>query len=35
MFGELGRLMSTPVVLGAVMRLPLGIWTDRFGGAYG
>jgi NNP family nitrate/nitrite transporter-like MFS transporter len=29
---EFGLLASTPVLLGAVMRLPLGIWTDRFGG---
>ncbi len=29
---EFGLLTSTPVFLGAIMRLPLGIWTDRFGG---
>ncbi len=29
---QFGLLTSTPVLLGAVMRLPLGIWTDRFGG---
>lgn len=29
---EFGLLVSTPVLLGAAMRLPLGIWTDRFGG---
>jgi NNP family nitrate/nitrite transporter-like MFS transporter len=29
---EFGLLTSMPVFLGAVMRLPLGIWTDRFGG---
>jgi MFS transporter, NNP family, nitrate/nitrite transporter len=29
---EFGLLTATPVLLGAVMRLPLGIWTDRFGG---
>jgi MFS transporter, NNP family, nitrate/nitrite transporter len=29
---EFGLLTSTPVLLGALMRLPLGIWTDRFGG---
>ena len=29
---EFGLLTSTPVLLGAVMRLPLGAWTDRFGG---
>jgi NNP family nitrate/nitrite transporter-like MFS transporter len=29
---EFGLLTATPVLLGAMMRLPLGIWTDRFGG---
>ena len=29
---EFGLLTSTPVLFGAAMRLPLGIWTDRFGG---
>lgn len=29
---EFGLLTATPVLLGAVMRLPMGIWTDRFGG---
>jgi len=29
---EFGLLTSTPVLFGAVMRLPLGVWTDRFGG---
>lgn len=29
---EFGLLTATPVLLGAVMRLPLGVWTDRFGG---
>lgn len=29
---QFGLLTSTPVLTGAVMRLPLGIWTDRFGG---
>lgn len=29
---EFGLFTSTPVLLGAVMRVPLGIWTDRFGG---
>ena len=29
---EFGLLTSMPVLLGAAMRLPLGIWTDRFGG---
>jgi NNP family nitrate/nitrite transporter-like MFS transporter len=29
---EFGLLSSTPVLTGALLRLPLGIWTDRFGG---
>jgi MFS transporter, NNP family, nitrate/nitrite transporter len=29
---EFGLLTSAPVLLGALMRLPLGVWTDRFGG---
>lgn len=29
---EFGLLTSTPVLTGALFRLPLGIWTDRFGG---
>lgn len=29
---EFGMLTSTPVLSGALMRLPLGAWTDRFGG---
>lgn len=29
---EFGLLTATPVLSGAVMRLPLGAWTDRFGG---
>ena len=29
---EFGLLSSTPVLTGALFRLPLGIWTDRFGG---
>jgi NNP family nitrate/nitrite transporter-like MFS transporter len=29
---EFGLLTSTPVLAGALFRLPLGIWTDRFGG---
>jgi NNP family nitrate/nitrite transporter-like MFS transporter len=29
---EFGLLTSTPVLTGALMRLPLGTWTDRFGG---
>ncbi|WP_454688649.1 MFS transporter [Achromobacter aloeverae] len=29
---QFGLLTSTPVLTGAVFRLPLGIWTDRYGG---
>jgi len=29
---ELGLLTATPVLTGSLFRLPLGIWTDRFGG---
>jgi MFS transporter, NNP family, nitrate/nitrite transporter len=29
---EFGLLTSTPVLTGALLRLPLGVWTDRFGG---
>ncbi len=29
---EFGLLTSTPVLTGALFRLPFGIWTDRFGG---
>jgi len=29
---QFGLLTATPVLLGALMRLPLGVWTDRFGG---
>lgn len=29
---QFGLLTSTPVLTGALLRLPLGIWTDRFGG---
>lgn len=29
---EFGLLTATPVLSGAALRLPLGIWTDRFGG---
>jgi NNP family nitrate/nitrite transporter-like MFS transporter len=29
---EFGLLTSIPVLTGALFRLPLGIWTDRFGG---
>ncbi|MFI4934079.1 MAG: nitrate/nitrite transporter [Caulobacterales bacterium] len=28
---EFGLLTATPVLTGALLRLPLGIWTDRFG----
>lgn len=29
---EFGLLTAAPILSGAVLRLPLGIWTDRFGG---
>ncbi len=29
---EFGLLTATPVLTGSLIRLPLGIWTDRFGG---
>jgi MFS transporter, NNP family, nitrate/nitrite transporter len=29
---QFGLLTSTPVLTGALFRLPFGIWTDRFGG---
>lgn len=29
---EFGLLTATPVLTGALFRVPLGIWTDRFGG---
>lgn len=29
---QFGLLTATPVLTGAMFRLPLGIWTDRFGG---
>lgn len=29
---EFGLLTSTPVLSGAIMRLPFGVWTDRHGG---
>ncbi len=29
---EFGLLTSTPVLTGALSRVPLGIWTDKFGG---
>src|SRR6516164_7613628 len=29
---QVGLLTATPVLTGALFRLPLGIWTDRYGG---
>ncbi|MCA3183507.1 MAG: MFS transporter, partial [Cupriavidus sp.] len=29
---EFGLLAATPVLSGSLIRVPLGIWTDRFGG---
>src|SRR5262245_22857049 len=29
---QFGLLTATPVLTGALFRLPLGLWTDRFGG---
>ena len=29
---EFGILVATPVLTGSLIRLPLGMWTDRFGG---
>ena len=29
---EFGMLVATPVLTGSLIRLPLGMWTDRFGG---
>jgi len=29
---EFGLLAATPVLTGSLIRLPLGMWTDRFGG---
>jgi MFS transporter, NNP family, nitrate/nitrite transporter len=29
---EFGVLVATPVLTGSLIRLPLGMWTDRFGG---
>ncbi|MDO8249006.1 MAG: nitrate/nitrite transporter [Rhodoferax sp.] len=29
---EFGILIATPVLTGSLIRLPLGMWTDRFGG---
>jgi NNP family nitrate/nitrite transporter-like MFS transporter len=30
---EFGLLTAMPVLTGSLIRVPLGIWTDRFGGA--
>ena len=29
---EFGLLTATPVLTGSLIRVPLGIWTDRYGG---
>jgi MFS transporter, NNP family, nitrate/nitrite transporter len=29
---QFGLLTATPILTGALLRLPLGVWTDRFGG---
>src|SRR5690348_14153960 len=29
---QFGVLTATPILTGALLRLPFGIWTDRFGG---
>ncbi len=29
---QLGWLIGTPVLTGSILRLPVGIWTDRYGG---
>ena len=29
---EFGLLMATPVLTGSLIRVPLGIWTDKYGG---
>ena len=29
---EFGLLAATPVLTGSLIRLPLGMWTDKFGG---
>jgi MFS transporter, NNP family, nitrate/nitrite transporter len=29
---QFGLLMATPVLTGSLIRVPLGLWTDRFGG---
>lgn len=31
---QFGALTATPVLTGALLRLPLGVWTDRFGAAW-
>ncbi|MBX9948253.1 MAG: MFS transporter [Candidatus Obscuribacterales bacterium] len=30
--GQLGWLIGTPVLTGSIIRLPVGVWTDRYGG---
>ena len=29
---QFGLLTATPILTGSLVRVPLGIWTDRFGG---
>ncbi|MDO9219485.1 MAG: MFS transporter, partial [Thiobacillus sp.] len=29
---EFGILIATPVLTGSLIRVPLGMWTDKFGG---
>src|SRR3990167_6746863 len=29
---QFGLLTATPVLTGSLIRVPLGVWTDRFGG---
>ena len=29
---EFGLLIAMPVLTGSLIRLPMGMWTDRFGG---
>ena len=29
---EFGLLTATPVLTGSLIRVPLGIWTDKYGG---
>ena len=29
---EFGLLAATPVLTGSLIRVPLGLWTDRYGG---